>query len=52
MDTDLANMDKQITEKLEALMKYIPFIDYILEIDRGKYVKFVDIKRWIVNKKR
>ncbi|XP_075159171.1 uncharacterized protein LOC142232305 [Haematobia irritans] len=45
-------MEKKITEKLNALQKYIPFIDFIIEIDKEKYFKFIEIRKWIINKTR
>ncbi|KAM7346613.1 uncharacterized protein ACRADG_006473 [Cochliomyia hominivorax] len=45
-------MDRLVEEKYESLMKYIPFIDFILQIDKEKYIKFVNIKNWIVSGKR
>uniref|UniRef100_A0A1B0C630 Uncharacterized protein n=1 Tax=Glossina palpalis gambiensis TaxID=67801 RepID=A0A1B0C630_9MUSC len=45
-------MEKEIDKKLESLRKYIPFVDYVIHVDREKYKKFLDIKSWIINKKR
>uniref|UniRef100_A0A1B0FA57 C2H2-type domain-containing protein n=1 Tax=Glossina morsitans morsitans TaxID=37546 RepID=A0A1B0FA57_GLOMM len=45
-------MEKEIDKKLESLRKYIPFVDYVTHVDRAKYKKFLDIKSWIINKKR
>ncbi|KAL9873591.1 uncharacterized protein ACN2A1_013893 isoform 2-T3 [Glossina fuscipes fuscipes] len=44
-------MEKEIDKKLESLRKYIPFVDYVIHVDREKYKKFLDIKSWIINKK-
>uniref|UniRef100_A0A1B0FAB4 C2H2-type domain-containing protein n=1 Tax=Glossina morsitans morsitans TaxID=37546 RepID=A0A1B0FAB4_GLOMM len=45
-------MEKEIDKKFESLRKYIPFVDYVTHMDREKYKKFLDIKSWIINKKR
>ncbi|XP_073833927.1 uncharacterized protein [Musca autumnalis] len=45
-------MEKEIDEKLDDLLKYVPFIDFIIDIDKHKYAKFIDIRSWILNKKR
>uniref|UniRef100_A0A1A9WW26 C2H2-type domain-containing protein n=1 Tax=Glossina brevipalpis TaxID=37001 RepID=A0A1A9WW26_9MUSC len=45
-------MEKEIDKKLKNLCKYIPFIDYITNVDKEKYKKFLDIKSWIVDKRR
>ncbi|XP_059222798.1 uncharacterized protein LOC106088413 [Stomoxys calcitrans] len=45
-------MDNEVTQKLDELTKYVPFIDFLLEIDKEKYIKFIDIKKWIITKKR
>ncbi|XP_075159169.1 uncharacterized protein LOC142232301 [Haematobia irritans] len=45
-------MDPRIKSKLETFSKYIPFIDFIVKVDRVKYAKFVDIKGWILDNKR
>uniref|UniRef100_A0A1B0FA58 Uncharacterized protein n=1 Tax=Glossina morsitans morsitans TaxID=37546 RepID=A0A1B0FA58_GLOMM len=45
-------MEKEIDKKLESLRKYIPFVDYATHVDREKYKKFLDIKSWIIKKKR
>lgn len=45
-------MEEQIDEKLNDLLKYIPFIDFIVDLDKQKYEKFIDIRKWILTKKR
>uniref|UniRef100_A0A1A9ZJA2 C2H2-type domain-containing protein n=1 Tax=Glossina pallidipes TaxID=7398 RepID=A0A1A9ZJA2_GLOPL len=45
-------MGDEIDEKLIGLTKYIPFIDFALNIDKEKYRKFQNIKDWIIHKKR
>uniref|UniRef100_A0A1B0FQA3 C2H2-type domain-containing protein n=1 Tax=Glossina morsitans morsitans TaxID=37546 RepID=A0A1B0FQA3_GLOMM len=45
-------MGNEIDEKLIGLTKYIPFIDFALNIDKEKYRKFQNIKDWIIHKKR
>lgn len=43
-------MEKAINEKMDSLLKYVPFIDFILSIDKKKYTKFTNIRKWIILK--
>ncbi|XP_023300727.2 uncharacterized protein LOC111682958 [Lucilia cuprina] len=45
-------MEKLAQEKMESLMKYVPFIDFVLEIDKEKYIKFKNIRKWIILRKK
>uniref|UniRef100_A0A1A9UMP3 C2H2-type domain-containing protein n=1 Tax=Glossina austeni TaxID=7395 RepID=A0A1A9UMP3_GLOAU len=45
-------MGEEIDQKLIDLTKYIPFIDFVLNMDEEKYRKFQNIKDWIIHKKR
>uniref|UniRef100_A0A1B0FFX2 C2H2-type domain-containing protein n=1 Tax=Glossina morsitans morsitans TaxID=37546 RepID=A0A1B0FFX2_GLOMM len=38
--------------KMDALYKYVPFLNYLITIDKEKYNKFGDIKNWINSKLR
>ncbi|XP_018784178.1 PREDICTED: uncharacterized protein LOC108965951 isoform X2 [Bactrocera latifrons] len=48
----LNKMEKAVDEKLDSLTKYVPFINYLLELDNEKYKKFKDIQHWIISRKR
>lgn len=45
-------MEKKVDEKLDSLTNYVPFINYLLELDNVKYKKFEDIQHWIISRKR
>ncbi|XP_049302688.1 uncharacterized protein LOC105233358 isoform X3 [Bactrocera dorsalis] len=45
-------MEKAVDEKLDSLAMYVPFINYLLELDNEKYRKFKDIQHWIISRKR
>ncbi|XP_037811588.1 uncharacterized protein LOC119603592 [Lucilia sericata] len=45
-------MEKLAQEKMESLMKYVPFIDFVLEIDKERYIKFINIRKWIILRKK
>ena len=43
-------MEKAKIEKMDDLLKYVPFIDFLIDIDKQKYIKFTNIRKWIVLK--
>ncbi|TMW43581.1 hypothetical protein DOY81_011340 [Sarcophaga bullata] len=43
-------MEQAKIEKMDSLLKYVPFIDFLLSIDKQKYIKFTNIRKWIVLK--
>ncbi|XP_053960675.1 uncharacterized protein LOC128864930 isoform X2 [Anastrepha ludens] len=45
-------MVRKVDQKLDDLEKYVPFMNYLLQIDKEKYKKFIDIKHWILARKR
>nr|XP_014089306.2 uncharacterized protein LOC106616882 [Bactrocera oleae] len=53
LPSDIRNkMEKKVDEKLDSLTNYVPFINYLLELDNVKYKKFEDIQHWIISRKR
>ena len=43
-------MEQAKIEKMDSLLKYLPFIDFLLSIDKQKYIKFTNIRKWILLK--